>query len=94
MLAFFLDLWYYILAPGKRPTHANLVSRIWFPIFLRREDYTLVDNYAYDLLKSNIWTDQAMKYGLSDERRHYLWWEVLLWEKRGCPNSSLCSEGK
>lgn len=40
--------------------------------------------YAYNLLKSNIWTDEAMKYGLSDERRHYLWWEVLRWEGRGC----------
>ena len=40
--------------------------------------------YAYNLLKSNIWTEESEKYGLSDERRHYLWWEVLLWEKRGC----------
>lgn len=43
-----------------------------------------MDTYAYDLLKSNIWTEEAEKYGLSDERRHYLWWVVLLWERRGC----------
>ena len=43
-----------------------------------------MDNYAYNLLKSNIWTEEAEKYGLSDERRYYLWWEVLLMKRRGC----------
>ena len=51
-----------------------------------------MDNYAYNLLKSNIWTEESEKYGLSDERRHYLWWEVLLWERRGCLTSARVEE--
>lgn len=42
-----------------------------------------MNNYTYTLLKANVWTEEAEKYGLTDERRYYLWWEVLAQERRG-----------